>query len=97
MTKRQGLAAIPSSRDGEPVPGVQTVRSKVNVVMNRLVAEGVITGFRTNFDFPDGTHTPQVAVSIPDDCSPEEARLLVVDALSEVVIGIDVTAARDHP
>ena len=79
------------------MPGVQKVRSKVNVVMNRLVGEGVITGFKTNFDFPDGIHTPQVAVEVPDDWSPEAVRLLVVDALSEVVIGIDVTVARDHP
>ncbi len=78
------------------MPGTQKVRGKVNVVMNRLVAEGVIAGFKTNFDFPDGTHTPQVAVSVPDDWSQEAARLLVVDALSEVAIGIDVTVARDH-
>ena len=78
------------------MPGVQKVRSKVNVVMNRLVREGLITAFKTNFDFPDGPHTPQVAVSVPDDCSPEAVRLLVVDALSEVVIGIDVTVARDR-
>ena len=76
------------------MPGVQKVRSKVNVVMNRLVAEGVITGFRANFDFPDGTHTPQVAVSVSEEWSPEVARLLVVDALSEVVIGIDITVSR---
>ncbi len=71
--------------------GTQKVRGKVNVVMNRLAAEGVITGFRTNFDFPDGTHTPQVAVGVPNDRSQEAVRFLVVDALADEVIGIDVT------
>jgi hypothetical protein len=79
------------------VPGVQKVRSKVNVVMNRLVAEGVIAGFKTNFDFPDGPHTPQVVVAVSKEWSPEAARLLVADALAEVVIGINVTVARDCP
>ena len=74
--------------------GTQKVRSKVNVVLNRLVREGIISGFRTNFDFPDGPHTPQVTVSVSGERSPEAARLLVVDALAEVVVGVDVTVAR---
>jgi hypothetical protein len=87
----------PSRRTRNRGTVIQKVRSKVNVVMNRLVREGVITGFKTNFDFPDGTHTPQVAVALSEEWSLEAARLLVVDALAEVVIGIDVTVARDRP
>ena len=73
------------------MPGVRTIRGKVNVVLNGLVREGVITGFRTNFDAPEGISGPVVTVTVPASRSPEDVRVRVMDALMDVAIGINVT------
>ncbi len=73
------------------MPGTQKVRGKVNVVMNRLVREGIIAGFKTNFGYDNETTSPQVTVTALEGRSPEEVRALVVDALTETAISIDVT------
>ena len=73
------------------MPGTQKVRGKVNVVLNRLVREGVISGFKTNFDDQGGNASPHVTVAVPEGRSLEEVRALVVNAVMEAAIGINVT------
>jgi hypothetical protein len=74
--------------------GVQKVRSKVNVVMNRLVGEGIIARFRTSFGQDDDTPSPRVTVTLSEGRSPHEVRALVVNAVAEAAIAIDVTVER---
>ncbi len=76
------------------MPGTQNVRGKVNVVLNRLVREGVITGFRTNFDQQGGAANPHVNATVAEEWSLEAARALIVDALTGMAISIDVTVER---
>ena len=76
------------------MPGIQGVRGKVNVVLNQLVREGVITGFRTNFDVPHGSSGPVVIITAPHGRPPEDARMAAMDAPMAVASGIDVTAER---
>ena len=35
--------------------GTRSIRGDVNAILNRLVGEGIITGFETNFDSPLAT------------------------------------------
>jgi hypothetical protein len=72
------------------MPGVRTIRGKVNVVLNGLVREGVITGFRTNFDAPERLSGPFVTVIVPASRSPEDVRVRVINAVAAVAIGIDI-------
>ena len=72
------------------MPGVRTIRGKVNVVLNGLVREGVITGFRTNFDVPEGISGPIVTVTVPASGSPEDVQVRVTNAVAAVAIGIDI-------
>ncbi len=74
--------------------GTQKLRSKVNVVLNRVVREGVISGFKTNFGNLGEADSPHVTVAVAEGQSLEEVRALVMDAVMGVVGGIDVTAAR---
>ena len=76
------------------MPGVQKVRSKVNVVMNRLVGEGIITGFKTNFGDGNETTSQHVTVSAPEGRTLDDVRALVVDAVADTAIGISVTVER---
>ena len=62
--------------------------------MNRLVREGIISGFKTNFDDQGGTASPHVTVTVPEGRSLEEVRALVMDAITDTAIGIDVTVER---
>ena len=89
----EGGAAISScSVEAEgAVTGTPKVRSKVNVLMNRLVREGAVSGFKTNFGYMNGTLPPHVTVVAPDGRSQEEIRALVVDAITNIAVGIDVT------
>ena len=73
------------------MPGTQNVRGRVNVAMNHLVREGVITGFKTNFGYDNETASPRVTIMVPEGRSTEEVRSFVVDAIMEAAIGIDVT------
>ena len=72
------------------MPGVRTIRGKVNVVLNGLVREGVITGFRTNFDVPERLSGPIVTVTVPASGSPEDVQVRVTNAVAAVAIGIDI-------
>lgn len=72
------------------MPGVRTIRGNVNVVLNRLESEGVITGFRTNFGLPEGASGPVVTVTVPASRSPEDLRVRVINAVTAVAIGIDI-------
>ncbi len=76
------------------MPGTQKVRGKVNVVLNRLVREGVISGFKTNFDQQGGADSPHVTATVAEGRALEEVRALVVDAITETAIRIDVTVER---
>jgi hypothetical protein len=73
------------------MPGTQGVRGKVNVVLNRLVSEGAITGFRTNYYTRDEASAPVMTVTAPGGGSLDEVRVRVMDALMDVAIGINVT------
>jgi hypothetical protein len=72
------------------MPGVRTIRGKVNVVLNGLVREGVITRFRTNFDVHDEASAPVVTVTTPSGRSPEDVQVRVINAIAAVAIGIDI-------
>ena len=74
------------------MPGVAKIRGQINVVLNRLVREGVISSFRTNFGSDKQEGAPQVTVSVPASKSIDDARFVVADALTEVVIGVKVIA-----
>ncbi len=76
------------------MPGVPKIRGKVNVVLNQLVREGVITGFRTNFHVHDKASTPVVTVIAPSGGLLDEVRVRVMEALADVAIGINVTVER---
>ncbi len=70
------------------------LRGDIASVLNRLVGQGVIASYRTNFDAPEVQHGPHVTVTIADGRSPEDVRVLVISALMEVAIGIDLTVER---
>ncbi len=73
------------------MPGTQRVRGKVNVVLNRLMREGVISGFRTNFDNQGKAASPHVTVTVAEGKSLEDMQVLVMNAVMEVAVGINVT------
>ena len=76
------------------MPDTRRLRGNVNIALNWLVREGVITGFKTNFDQQGTAATPHVTATVAEEWSLEAVRALIVDALTEVAIGIDVTVER---
>jgi len=64
------------------------------MVLNRLVREGVISGFKTNFDQQGGAASPHVTATVAEGRSLEEVRVLVMDAIMETAIDITVTVER---
>jgi hypothetical protein len=72
------------------MPGEPRIRGKVNVVLNGLVSDGAIAGFRTTFGVDNGAGAPLVTVTAPEGQSPHDVKVLVMDALAGVAIGIDV-------
>ena len=76
------------------MPGVRGIRGTINIEMNRLVREGVISGFRSNFDFRDKADLPHVIVTVPDGRSREDVRVLVLNAMAAVAVDIDIRVER---
>ncbi len=74
--------------------GVQKIRGKVNVVLNGLVREGVIIGFRTSFGVNHGAGAPHVIVFLPEGRELDDVRALVRNALRQVGVSINVTAEQ---
>lgn len=70
--------------------GEPKVRGKVNMVLNGLVREGVIAGFRTTFGRDNEPGAPIITVTTPEGGSPDDVKLRVMDALADVVIGVGV-------
>ena len=70
--------------------GVPKIRGKVNVVLNGLIREGVIAGFRTNFGRDGEPGAPLITVTTPEGGSPDGVKVRVMDALADVVVGIGV-------
>ena len=71
--------------------GEPKVRGKVNMVLNGLVREGVIAGFRTTFGRDNEPGAPIITVTTPEGGSPDDVKLRVMDALADVAIGVGVT------
>jgi hypothetical protein len=71
-----------------------SLRGDVNVTLNRLVAQGTIASFRTNF----GASEPQVGLHVvvtPGEAfEAEEVRRVVTDALEKLVEAPTVTVDR---
>jgi hypothetical protein len=67
------------------------IRGNVNVALNRLVQGGIITGFKTTFGTDTGPGAPGVTITVPEGRSPVEVRERVMNALADVVVGINVT------
>jgi hypothetical protein len=72
------------------MPGELKIRGKVNVVLNGLVREGVIAGFRTTFGAEGEFGAPVVTITVSDGQSPGEVKARVMDALADIAIGIDI-------
>ncbi len=70
-------------------------RGDVNLVLNRLIGQGVIASYRTNFDTVDAHQEPHVTVTAPASRSPDDVQLLVMDALAAVAVGIGLTVERE--
>lgn len=68
---------------GVAMSGLPKSRGSINVVLNRLVREGVITGFKTNFGDKDGADHPRVTVTAatPSEEALDHVRVVVSDAL----------------
>ncbi len=72
------------------MPGEPKIRGKVNIVLNGLVREGVIAGFRTTFDVEGEFGAPVVTITVPEGQSPDEVKARVMEALAEAAVGIDI-------
>ena len=75
--------------------GVQKIRGKVNVVLNGLIRDGVIAGFRTNFGRDDEPGAPLITVTTPEGGSPDDVKVRVMDVLVDVVVGVRVEVEPD--
>jgi hypothetical protein len=73
------------------MPGEPKIRGKVNAVLNRLVRDGVIAGFRTSFGRVNEPGTPIITVTAPEGAAEDDVKVRVMDALADVVIGVSVT------
>lgn len=77
-----------------------SLRGDVNVTLNRLVAEGTIAGFKTNFGSSEPEVGLHVIVTPGAEADPEEVRRVVTGALERLVEAPTVTVDRsgaDHP
>ena len=88
-----------------------TSRGDVNAALNRLVREGVLTGFRTNFDQVGPGVPLQITASVPLVSDPAEpgfdktkldgTRLLVLLALGDLrhaaVVTVEGTGEGERP
>ena len=72
------------------MPGVSKIRGKVNIVLNGLVREGVIAGFRTTFDVEGEFGAPVVTITVPEGQSPDEVKARVMDVIADIAVGIDI-------
>jgi hypothetical protein len=79
------------------VPDFRKIRGNLNIVLNRLVRDGVIADFRTNFGDEDKSGTPLVTVTAPPGQDLAAVQSLVLNALTEVAIGIDVAVEPFSP
>ena len=68
----------------------------VNLTLNRLVREGLLTGFKTNLSSPDRDGL-KVAITPASGGGAEEARRRVEDDLSALVGEVMVTIAEHEP
>jgi hypothetical protein len=67
------------------------LRGDINLVLNRLVGQGVIASYRTNFDTVEAHQGPHVTVTAPPSRAPDDVRLRVMDALAAVAVGVGLT------
>ena len=79
------------------MPGVSKIRGKVNIVLNGMVREGVIAGFRTNFGVDSEFGAPVVTITVPEGQSRDEVKARVVEALAGVAIDIVVEPGATTP
>ena len=80
------------------MPGVLRMRGQINVILNRLVREGAIAGFSTNFGAAgDPPPPPCITVAAPSGQPPEAVRHRVMQAVADVAIGIDVEVRPATP
>jgi hypothetical protein len=77
-----------------------SLRGDVNVALNRLVAEGTIAGFRTNFGSTEPQMGLHVIVTPGSTTDSEDVRRVVTGALEKLVEAPTVTVDRSgatHP
>jgi hypothetical protein len=77
-----------------------SLRGDVNVTLNRLVADGTIAGFRTNFGSSEPQTGLHVIVTPGANADPDEVRRVVTGALEKLVEAPTVTVDRSgakHP
>jgi hypothetical protein len=72
------------------MPDGRKIRGQVNVVLNGLIRDGVISAFRTNFGRDNEPGAPIITVTTPEGGSPDDVKAHVMDALADVVIGVSL-------
>jgi hypothetical protein len=77
----------------------KTARSwgDINLTLNRLVREGVISKFKTNLSSPDRNSGLEVAIIPVPNSDAEEARERVLGDLEALVEGVTVTIQEPEP
>ncbi len=79
------------------MPGVLRMRGQIDVILNRLLREGVITGFSTNFGATgDPLPPPCIIVNPPSGQEPEAVQHRVAQAVADVATGIDIKALTER-
>ncbi len=74
--------------------GEPKLRGKIDAMLNQMVSEGVISGFRLDFGDDDALSRPTVTVTVSEGKALEDVRVRVIKVLAAVVVGIDVAAER---
>ena len=76
------------------MPSEPKLRGKIDAMLNQMVSEGVISGFRLDFGDDNALSHPTVTVTVSEEQPLEDVRVRVIKALAAVVVGIDVAAER---
>ena len=86
---------VANQNDGRAPRAKKPARSwgDINLTLNRLVREGVISGFKTNLSSPDRTSGIQVAITAPNQDPEQEAeiRRRVSGDLEALIDDVEIT------
>jgi hypothetical protein len=75
----------------DDVVGRRSVRGDVNVILNRLVREGMIASFETSFNDREATGRARVTITPASTVDPEAVKRTVAAALEPFSGAITVT------